>query len=298
MQSKRIDFNWVLLGIALVLGSLAAWATKNYFIVKEQEIRAELSNSNVKMVDVVVATQELRKGDIVDETNMSVRSIRADVIPLDAIRPSQFNEVAGQMLLSEMSPGRPLISAYLPGFKTKQFSDLLQEGQRAVTIDINEENSTAGMLVPSDLVDLFLSYTVENGDSERVKMELLIEKAQVLATGKRSIDVHPELVNSLYDNPDSYNTVTLALSTEDAIRVSLAKGRGKFVTLLRNKAESAPVAVTNMFGDQIFGMSGDKGSHQVEYITGGSGLKSSFQEYPLPKELMDELAQGKVNTAL
>lgn len=199
MQSKRIDFNWVLLGIALVLGSLAAWATKNYFIVKEQEIRAELSNSNVKMVDVVVATQELRKGDIVDETNMSVRSIRADVIPLDAIRPSQFNEVAGQMLLSEMSPGRPLISAYLPGFKTRQFSDLLQEGQRAVTIDINEENSTAGMLVPSDLVDLFLSYTVENGDSERVKMELLIEKAQVLATGKRSIDVHPELVNSIYD---------------------------------------------------------------------------------------------------
>lgn len=298
MQLKRIDFNWVLLVIALLLGMIAAWATKNYFIVKEQEIRAELSNSNVQMIDVVVATQDLRKGDIVSESNMSVRSIREDVLPLDVIHPSRFSEVAGQMLLNEMSPGRPLLSTYLPGFKAKQFSDLLSEGQRAVTIDIDEENSTAGMLVPSDVVDLYLSYKVGEQEASRGKLELLIEKAQVLATGKRSIDIHPELVESIYDNPDSYNTVTLALSVEDAVRVSLAKGKGKFVSLLRNKNETIPVRIKDMYSDQIFGVNSKSQFKQVEIITGGSGAKSSFQAYPLPEKIMAELAKESNKAAL
>ncbi|WP_242620341.1 Flp pilus assembly protein CpaB [Shewanella maritima] len=226
MQLKAFDFNWVLLIVALVLGGISAWATKNYFITKEQQIRDELSRDNIVMADVVVATKELRKGDIISQQNMSVRRIEADTLPLDAVHPSDFGAVEGQMVLAAMAPGRPLLESYLPGMSVAQFSDMLKDGERAVTIDIDDINSTAGMLVPSDKIDLFVAYDDDVNDDTYKKLQLLIENAVVLATGRRSIDVNPELVDTLYDNPNAYNTVTLALSVEDAVRVSLARDMG------------------------------------------------------------------------
>ncbi|GIU45240.1 hypothetical protein TUM4438_18270 [Shewanella sairae] len=298
MQLKSIDFNWVLLVIAIVLGSIAAWATKNYFITKEQELRDKLSNTNIVMADVVVATQELRKGDIVSQQNMSVRQIQADTLPLDAIHPRDFAQIEGQMLLEPMSPGRPLVGAYLPGHKIDQFSDMLKEGQRAVTIDIDELNSTAGMLVPSDHIDLLLSFEENNSGDDRNKLQLLLEDVIVLATGRRSIDVNPELVDTLYDNPNAYNTVTLALNVHDAARVTLAKDKGKFVTLLRNQQESLPLEFVSLHEGQLFNQDEDGLTREVEIITGGSGIKTSTQAYPLPPQMLEQLSQLKNKTVL
>jgi pilus assembly protein CpaB len=298
MKLKSIDFNWILLVIALILGGIAAWATKNYFITKEQQLRDELSRDNIEMTDVIVATQELRKGDIISEKNMSVRQIRADTLPLDAIHPSRFAEVAGQMILEPMLPGRPLIGTYLPGMRVTQFSDILQEGQRAITIDINEINSSAGMLVPSDHIDLLLAFKEDQNGKDREKLQLLIEDATVLATGRRSIDVNPELVDTLYDNPNAYNTVTLALSVEDAARVALAKEKGDFVTLLRNQKETSALEFVSLHEGQIFDTTEERLENSVEVITGGSGIKTSIQTYPLSNEMLEQLSQQKDKAVL
>lgn len=298
MQIKSIDFNWVLLVIALILGGVSAWATKNYFITKEQQIRDELSRDNIVMTDVVVATKELRKGDIISQENMSVRRVEADVLPLDAIHPSDFNVIAGQMLIAPMSPGRPLLASYLPGMRVQQFSEMLKEGERAVTIDIDEINSTAGMLVPSDKIDLFVAFDEEINEQKNKKLQLLIENVMVLATGRRSIDVNPELVDTLYDNPNAYNTVTLALSIEDAARVSLARDMGEFVTLLRNQSESSPVAFQSLREDQIFNSVDINIGNEVEMIIGGGGISMKNDSYQLPKEMLEQLSKIEKTTSL
>jgi pilus assembly protein CpaB len=299
MRFKSIDFNWILLIIAIVLGGVSAWATKNYFITKEQQLRDELSNDNIVMADVVVATQELRKGDVVSQDNMSVRRVRADILPLDAVHPSQFDLVVGQMLLAPMSEGRPLISTYLPGMHAKQFSDLLKEGERAVTINIDEINSTAGMLVPADHIDLLLAFKDDKDEQETEKLQLLIENVVVLAAGRRSLDINPELVDTFYDNPNAYNTVTLALSVEDAARVSLARNKGKFVTLLRNQVEDKPLEFVSLKESQIFNVvNNDTAENNVEMIIGGSGIKTTTQSHPLPKEMLEQLNQYKNNLSL
>ncbi len=291
MKMKSIDFNWVLLIIALALGSIAAWSTKNYFINREQQLIEQLSKENVAMTDVIVATQQLIKGDVVSQNNMSVRQIQADFVPLDAIHPSNFAQVDGQMLLEPMSPGRPLLATYLPGHRVQHFSSLLKEGQRAVTIDIDENNSTAGMLVPSDHIDLLLAFDENTGGETRDKLQLLLENIIVIATGKRSIDVNPELVDTLYENPTNYNTVTLALSVSDAARVNLAKEQGNFVTLLRNQTEVTPLNFVSLHEGQIFSPTDDEFEQEVVIISGGSGIKESIQTYPLPKEMLKQISK-------
>lgn len=298
MKLKSFDFNWILLLIALILGGISAWATKNYFIVKEQELRAELSKDNIQMTDVVVATQELRKGDIISQQNMSVRSIQADTLPLDAVPPSQFGQIEGQMLLEPMSPGRPLLSTYLPGHRISQFSDMLKDGERAVTINIDDINSNAGMLVPSDHIDLLLSYKDQSANEERNKLHILLENVTVLATGRQSIDVNPELADTLFDNPNAYNTVTLALSIDDAARVSLAKLKGSFITLLRNQTEELPLEFVSLHEGQLFQNTTNALNQEVEVITGGGGITTSIQEYPLTPTHYEQLSQHEHKTAL
>lgn len=298
MKLKSLDFNWILLLISLILGGVSAWATKNYFIVKEQELRSELSKDNTDMVDVVVATQELRKGDIISQQNMSVRSIQADTLPLEAIHPSQFGEIEGQMLLEPMSSGRPLLKTYLPGQRISQFSDMLKDGERAVTINIDDINSNAGMLVPSDHIDLLLSYKDESSSEERNKLHILLENVTVLATGRQSIDVNPELVDTLYENPNAYNTVTLALSVDDAARVSLAKLKGSFVTLLRNQNEVRPFEFVSLHEGQLFQNITSSFNQEVEVITGGGGITTTIQEYPLPQTHYKQFSQQEHKTAL
>ncbi|WP_341503841.1 Flp pilus assembly protein CpaB [Gallaecimonas sp. GXIMD4217] len=280
----KIDFNWILLVIAIGLGATAAWATKNYFVVKEQELRDALSKDNVVMADVVVATQNLEKGDIISQANMSVRQVPADVLPLDAVHPRRFSEVAGQMLLKPMAPGRPLLNSYLPGHGVEQFSDILGEGRRAVTISIDENNSTAGMLVPADHIDIFLLHSERVDDKKKRKaLSLLLEDVVVLATGQRTLEDNPELATELYGDPTAYSTVTLDLSVKDAARVMLAKEKGKFVAMLRNREESQPLAVTNLHEGQLFADTEDNAKVAVEVIVGGRGVTVKQQSYELPK---------------
>ena len=174
----------------------------------------------------------------------------------------------------------------------------LQEGQRAITIDIDEINSSAGMLVPSDHIDVLLAFKEDKDGKDREKLQLLIEDARVLATGRRSIDINPELVDTLYDNPNAYNTVTLALSVEDAARVALAKEKGNFVTLLRNQKETSALEFVSLHEGQIFDTSEERLENSVEVITGGSGIKTSTQTYPLSNEMLEQLSQQKDKAVL
>jgi len=128
---------------------------------------------------------------------------------------------------------------------------------------------------------------------------LLIENVVVLAAGRRSLDINPELVETIYDNPNAYNTVTLALSVKDAARVSLDRNKGKFITLLRNQKEAMPMEFVSLKDSQIFNVVDDgSAENYVEMIIGGSGIKTSTQSYPLPKEMLEQLSQYKNNLSL
>lgn len=290
MYKRKFDFNWVLLAVAIVLAGVAAWATKNYFVVKEHELVERLSRSNVVMAEVVVASQNLGVGDLVSPANMTVRRIEADLVPLDAIHPSQFQAADGLHLLQPMAPGRPLLRSYLPESKADRFSDLLAEGRRAVTVRIDEVNSSAGMLQPNDNIDLFLLFNAGDRTSAQRRLELVLEGAVVLATGTRTTEHLPYETYDFLDQVARYSTVTLDLSIEDALRVRMAEEKGRFVTLLRNSKEELAVQRRSLDEAELFASalseSGASPVREVEIIIGGK--KSEVQTY-LPEELQNFL---------
>lgn len=264
---KFLDRNWVLLVISLVLGGLAAWAIGMYLEVKETEIKEIYNTDNVQYSKVVVATRRLNKGELIEGSQVAVRDIPTEYLPVDAVHPKDFSQVANKLLLTNLEPGKPLLYSYIPENDGDQFSDILRPGHRSVTINITDNNSSANMLVAGDHIDLYLKR--KSGDEG---LYLLLKKVTVLATGRRSISTRDQLKQSIYnDEAEAYATITLDLSLRDAGRISLAQDYGEFITLLRNRKDDLAVNEVHITESDVF--LHQKKQHQVEYIIGGSGDK-------------------------
>ena len=119
----------------------------------------------------------------------------------------------------------------------------------------------------------------------------------VLATGKRTLEVNPELVDTMFEAPDAYTTVTLDLELEDAARVMLAREKGKFVALLRNRKEEQEVVFQAINEDQLFGSTDELGYREVEMIVGGSGIDVTKQQLPISNSLT-QLSDNKNKNTL
>ncbi|WP_105189646.1 Flp pilus assembly protein CpaB [Pseudoalteromonas sp. T1lg48] len=272
---KFLDKNWVILLISILLGGVAAWSVGNYMKAKETEMQERYSRNNIVKVPVIVATRELNKGDIIDQSAVAVREVPQDYLAPGAMHPSAFAEADGQMLLDHVAKGQPILRSFLPGKGVEQFSDIIADGRRAVTISIDERNSNAGMLVAGDKVDLFLMREKSN---EQSRLDLLIERVTVLATGKVTVDKHRELVDEIYSDPSNYSTVTLDLSAFDAARVTLAKEHGEFVALLRNRRDALQVQHQSIDSGALF--KHGESEREIEMILGGQGgLASGVQTF-------------------
>nr|WP_282446984.1 Flp pilus assembly protein CpaB [Pseudoalteromonas sp. 2CM41L] len=276
--------------ISLILGVAAAWSVGKYIESKEDELKTFYSKSDEKKVPVIVVTKPLFKGTTINKVSVAVREIPTNYLPAGTIHPSEFAEIDGQMLLTDVSTGQPLLRAYLPGKGLQQFSDILTDGRRAVTIQIDETNSTAGLLVAGDKVDLYL---LSEKQQDKPQLELLIESVNVLATGQITADKHKEIVDEIYNDPTNYSTLTLDVSVLDAARVSLAKEHGKFVTLLKNRQDKKIVTERLVDSSSLFKSSG--GEDEVEMIFGGSGAVAQSVTTYIDKSKKTEVASVTKN---
>lgn len=261
---KFLDRNWILLFVSLLLGGIAAWAVGNYLKVKEGEIKQQYARTDIVKVPVVVAVSPLSRGDVITPESVVVREIPSDYVPDDAVHPNDFGQIANKIMLNDVQPGKPILRSYVPKTGQQQFSDILQDGRRAVTININENNSNANMLKPGDFIDLYLSQS-----QDEKSLHLILERVTVLATGRQSISEKDKIKQSIFGESEDYSTVTLDLSVKDAGRVSLAQEYGNFVALLRNRTDE--LKVTNRLVKEVDVFLHNEREHHVEYIIGGSG---------------------------
>jgi pilus assembly protein CpaB len=124
---------------------------------------------------------------------------------------------------------RPKVTA--PGQRAS-LSGLLEEGQRAVTVRVDDIRGVAGFILPGDRVDVVLLRTeTQKGETEN-SADVLVQYVKVLA-----ID---QLVNERQDQPaiaTVAKAVTLQVTPEQAQKVLLAGNIGKLSLVLRQPAE-------------------------------------------------------------
>lgn len=232
--------NLLLMGAAVLCGGIAVYSGSRYVNEQVQAERERLVQPAQPMMDVVVASQPLQKGDVISPETMALRSVPVDYVPSHAIRPEQFDAVLGQQLSMPLAPGEFLSTMAVASGEQLMFSSRVKPGIRALTISVDEINSISGMLQPGDRIDLLLSARPPGGlDGTDMGLERtvpLLQNLLVLATGHH---VRP----GVEEDGDSrnYSSVTVEVDPNQAKRLVVAQRAGRLTAILRNPEDNVPM---------------------------------------------------------
>ncbi|MFZ6693195.1 Flp pilus assembly protein CpaB [Undibacterium sp. SXout20W] len=219
---KKIKPNktWLVLGLAIFIGLLAALAARGYLKNQLQEIEERKKGQTINLV---VAKSDIKKGSKLSSENLAVRPIPVEYAQSYVLRPDEFSQIDGQTIAYDIKNGEMISWSLLESKKPPIFSTRVTAGHRAMTVPVDEVNSISGMLEPGDSIDLIVTVT----QKEKKLIFPLLQNAQIMATGQRNID-DPQGIKK------EYSTVTLNVTEQEAQYLIGARESGKITALLRN----------------------------------------------------------------
>jgi len=247
---------WRLLFIALIFAILAGLGAMVYLRVLAHRLEEKLTPAEKQMVQVVVASRDLSTGSTVDSSTMSVRKIPAEYVNSDVVTPDTFNSVDGAILIKPLAHGKMLTNDYIDLNIPKDFSGTVKLGHRAVTIQVGEINSVAGLIRPGNHIDLYTQLPGGTaGGPEKGEMVLpVLEDVLVLATDQRSARPNADEFENLaaVDKRQTYDTLTLEVTPREAALISVAEAQGSLLAALRNAKDKGGVDFSRVgLGDLV-----------------------------------------------
>lgn len=210
----------LVLVVASVVGLLAS--TLVYRVLKHAA--AGPQQQDVEMI--VVAAVNMNMAETITSQHVKLLPWPSKSVPPGAVRT--LAEAEGRVVRGSIVAGEPLLEGKLApqlAGKGGLMPMLVPEGQRAVTIKVDDAIKESGFVLPNSRVDVLVSMAKEKNSQERMS-KVIIQDVTVLAAGQTV---------ELRDNkPVTITTVTLALQPAQVERLFLAQTEGKLTLAMRN----------------------------------------------------------------
>jgi pilus assembly protein CpaB len=243
----------VILIAAIVIGAIAAFALYTYIGGIEDE-----ANDNARRVKVFKVAETIPKGTFGDQAftdELIVESeIPAEFLPATAI--TRADEINGLVAINSL-PANQVVTRDLfvsPELSLTTFASLLDPGQVAITISVDQVKGVAGLLVPGDVVNILLTGTPVEGVSGEANQtsaavqasnaRYLFQKVKILAIGQ-SKQLQPGETAST--NPDgsvvapTSGLITFSVPPEAAQRIASADASSIYLTLVPEDFQPTPL---------------------------------------------------------
>ncbi|HWE00864.1 MAG TPA: Flp pilus assembly protein CpaB [Tepidisphaeraceae bacterium] len=217
---------WAPAVLAIVLGGVAAMLARNMMAKSRQAAVAP-----PQAVQIVTATGSLMVGQEIKPDNVTLTTIPSPTPPPDAF--TNTNDVVGHVLTASLIKGQNVVAGNLaPTGVAAGLQSLIPAGKRALTINVDEGNAQAGMLLPGCRIDILV--TIANGRGSLTRP--IVTNALIQATGVRLTSARPEEGKE----PGPYHTLTLIVTLHEAELIELASSNSKLRMLLRGTHKPAP----------------------------------------------------------
>jgi pilus assembly protein CpaB len=245
----KTNRTFVLLAIVLgLLGSVLLYAAVSRDGSK--------TSSPAGGVPVVVAKVEIPARTRITASMVEIRQIPADTRSLLAF--DSTDAVLGQVTRFPIAANEHILSSKvvpLEGAATasRSLAFAVPQGKRGFAIRVSEVANAGGLILPGDYVDVVVLYDVEflnrSGDREMVDafvVDVLFQNIEVLAVSQTIVDLVPNTGDAegqrarnteAAPKPDA-NTVTLALTPEEAQKLYLAEANGRIRLAVRPFGDS------------------------------------------------------------
>ena len=210
----------MVLVVAAVVGLLAS--TLVYRVLKE----VASGGQPHEMEAIVVATVNMNMAETVTPAHVKLLPWPAKSVPAGAVR--KMADAEGRVVRGSIVAGEPLLDGKLApqlAGRGGLMPMLVPEGQRAVTIKVDDAIKESGFVLPNSRVDVLVSMAKDKTSQDRIS-KVILQDVTVLAAGQTV---------ELRDNrPVTFTTVTLALQPGQAERLALAQSEGKLTLAMRN----------------------------------------------------------------
>ena len=206
--------------IALVVGFLASALV--YRVVTQLQAGGVREN----FVPVVIAAANIGLAE-----SITPQHVKVVVWPRTSVPPGAMETVAqveGRVARSWIVAGEPIVEGKLATQLAGRggiMPLLVREGERAVTIKVDDAIKETGFILPNSKVDVLVSMSAPGNSQDRVAKTIL-QDVQVLAAG--------QIVEIRDNKPVQMTTVTMALTPEQAERLTLAQTEGRLFLVTRN----------------------------------------------------------------
>ncbi|MDR6407253.1 Flp pilus assembly protein CpaB [Paraburkholderia terricola] len=210
----------VMLAIA-VLAGLAAVVFASRWLMQ---------TSSSAITPIAVAAGDVNLGE-----PLNAGLIRTVNWPTGSVPPGAFTDpkaLEGRVVRTSLGRGEPVIESKLAPIGTKGgLSAVIGEGNRAITVRVNDVVGVAGFALPGNYVDVIVN-TQEPGKADQQSIsKIVLEKILVLAVAQQ--------VNRDDTAPKVVNAVTLEVSPVQAEKLDLARSVGTLSLVLRNQIDKA-----------------------------------------------------------
>ena len=217
----------LILIVAAVMGLVASLLV--YRVISQVVANASGGGSE----NVVVAAKDIGFAEAVTPQHVKLVAWPKPSIPVGALRT--VAEAQGRVARTSIVAGEPLIEAKLaPQLSGKGgiMAMLVPDGQRAVTIKLDDATRESGFMFPNSRVDVLVSIAKTKGTDERIA-KVILQDVPVLAAG--------QTVEMRDNKPVTVSTVTLSLTPEQTERLAVAQAEGRLLLTMRNLRDNQVV---------------------------------------------------------
>jgi pilus assembly protein CpaB len=211
---------------ASLIGLLASFLV--YRVVREVA-----SSKDDQSDRIVVAAANIGLAESITRQHVKLVPWPKASVPPGAIR--SIEDAEGRVVRGSIVAGEPLMEGKLaPQLAGRGgiMPMLVPEGQRGVTIKLDEAMRESGFVMPNSRVDVLVSMPKGPRSDEKIA-KVILQDVTVLAAG--------QTVEMKDNKPVTNTTVTLALTPQQVERLAVAQSDGKLMLVQRNLRDTEVV---------------------------------------------------------
>ncbi len=251
----------IMAGLAVAFGA-TSYVGGNYYLESQTQARVDELSANrpvveaIELAKVVVATAEIKFGQVIDGSMIKVVDWPQDAFPEGAFAAtSEVISDGNRRVLTTIFPGEPIITAKITGENSRAgLAGVITQGMRAVTVPVDTVNGVAGFIQPGDRVDILITKNDDHGNG--VTSEVLMDYVKILSVDQNA--------GSRNETAQLANSVTIETDGKGAQKIAWGLNVGTLSLTLRG--------VENEDGS-IFSLESEKPTTTSIKVVSGSEIK-------------------------
>jgi pilus assembly protein CpaB len=238
----------VFLLISAVAASLAVLVI--YRLIASYQAELAEATKPPETVPVVIAKATLYQGQTLTENDLEIREVQPEFVPETVYRDKA--DVLGRVPLERIIQGEFVrVERLAEPTAGVGLNALIPQGHRALSINITDGSAVSGFLNPGNYVDVLVTVSADSPDKKGKKVKqtvTMLQARKVLAVDNR---IGGDATAG--EGGKVAPSVTLALTPEEAEKVTHANTEGKVTLTLRNDVDVTQVETNGARATKLVG---------------------------------------------